>query len=54
MKYQLELVRYWHCLSNVGTLVVMQTVMVTVVVKETASWGQMGNDNISTWTSGLM
>lgn len=54
MKYELELVRYCHFFSNVGTVEIMQTAKVTVTRNETASWEQMGNDNIHTWTSVLL
>jgi len=32
----------------------MQTVVVIVAMNETASWEQMDNDNIPTWTSSLL
>jgi hypothetical protein len=54
MKYDLELVRYCHFFSNVGNVEVMQTALITVAMNETASWEQIGHDNIHTWTSGLL
>jgi hypothetical protein len=46
MKFHLEVVRCWHFLGDVRTVEVMQTVVVTVAMNETASWEQMGYDKI--------
>jgi hypothetical protein len=54
MKNHLELVSYCHFLGNVGTVEVMQTLLVKVAMNETASWEPMVHDNIHTWTSGFL